>query len=152
MKQIQVLLADDRPTERADIVECLNRDPLFCAEECDLSSEAVKRATNARNYDLLLLDVEQRVEVGQDKASVDQTFGLKILEELHQDLHDRGMKIVLLTIHDIFVPGSKVANMIRAALDRGYADAHMRKPFVPSHHAALLTRIVQGPTSERAQS
>jgi CheY-like chemotaxis protein len=149
MTQIRVLLADDREAERADMVECLNHDPRFNAHECGLSREEVQYALNAERWDVLVLDVELRSAENRTADAVDQTFGLKLLREIHAQLEERGIKVALLTIHDVRVSGSMVAASIRELLDLGYAHAYLRKPFIPSHHIPVLAGLVAGP--ERPQ-
>jgi CheY-like chemotaxis protein len=119
----------------------MNRDERFSADGCFLSREEILRAINGATYDLLLLDVEMW---GRDSAAgvqTDQMFGLKLLNEMHPLLRDRGIRTVLLTIHDTAVPGSKVGAAIDKLVDDQVAHGYLRKPFIPSQHASLLVRF-----------
>jgi len=151
MNKIRVLFADDRPAERADIVECLNRDERFSADGCFLSRDGIMRAIEAASYDLLLLDVELWGGDNDAPDQNDQMFGLKLLNELHPVLGERGMKTVLLTIHDLAVPGSKVGAAIGKLVDEQVAQGYLRKPFIPSQHASLLVRFVNSSVSKEGR-
>lgn len=147
MNKIRVLFADDRPAERDDIVECLNRDARFSAQGCHLSQADILSAINTADYDLLLLDVELWSGDNLDRKT-DQMFGLKLLNELHSLLGERDIKAILLTIHDIAVPGSKVGAAIGKLVDERIARGYLRKPFIPSRHASLLARFAEPVPSE----
>ena len=150
MNTIRVLFADDRAAERADIVECLNQDERFSADGCFLSRVDILRALESASYDLLLLDVEMWGGDNVSPAQTDQMFGLKLLNELHPLLNERGIKTVLLTIHDIAVPGSKVGAAIGKLVDEQVAHGYLRKPFIPSQHASLLVRFAH-PTAKEGR-
>ncbi len=148
MNRVRVLFADDRPAERDDIVECLNRDERFSAEGCFLSRADILNAINTAGYDLLLLDVELW---SGDNASgqTDQMYGLSLLGELRPLLRERSIKAVLLTIHDVAVPGSRVGAAIERLMDEGVAQGYLRKPFIPSQQAPLLLRFATEPTEKK---
>ncbi|MDP2896468.1 MAG: response regulator [bacterium] len=141
MNKIRVLFADDRAAERADIVECLNRDERFSADGCFLSRADILSAINASSFDLLLLDVELWGGDNTAAGQTDQMFGLNLLNELHSFLGERNIKTVLLTIHDVAVPGSKVGAAIVKSVNEGVAQGYLRKPFIPSQHSSLLVRF-----------